>query len=135
MGSLYAVDVRVNNRTAPFIVDLGASGTILNFAMLRELYAGVRFNPSRASGAATGTRLNDINDNRERGQPIRVLRVKIGRAFWRRPILLVFDADIFRELGVANTPYGLLGADLLTDRSFALNFEKGVLHVERKAQR
>ncbi len=132
LGALYTVDVRVNNRTAPFIVDLGASGTILNFSMLRELYAGIRFNPSSASGAATGTRLNDINDKRDSGQLIRVLRIKIGRAYWRRPILLAFDAEIFRELGVASTPFGLLGADLLSDRSFSLNFEKGEFRAERK---
>jgi len=135
VGALYTIDVRVNNRTAPFIVDLGAAGTILNFAMLNELYAGVRFNPSRTSGAVTGSRLNDINDNRENGQFIRVLRVKIGRSHWRRPILFVFDAEIFRELGVASKPYGLLGIDLLQDRSFALDFKSGAFHIDRTPKR
>jgi len=130
-GSLYTIVAKLNSRPIPFILDLGASGTIINYPALRKLFSGVRLNQSRTAGSSPTSRLSDIHDGDGRARLVRVQRLKIGRQYWRKPHLIVYDAEIFRELRIAGDPYGLFGSDLLVGRSFALDFNRGRFYVER----
>ncbi len=129
-GVLYTIEARVNSRSYDFIVDLGASITLVNYPLLRSLLGGVRINDP----AASGSRVSDVNDTINRAQYIRVDRMRIGKANWRRPVFLVYDALIFRELGMGDTPFGLLGADLLKHRSFAFDFPGERFYVGPEAR-
>jgi hypothetical protein len=42
---------------------------------------------------------------------------------------LVYDAEIFQELGMGAKPYCLVGADLLRDRSFIFDFANEDFYV------
>ena len=130
-GALYVIKPKLNNRAIPFILDLGASGTIINYPALRSLFSGIRFNQPRTAGGATSSRLNDIHDGSNRARLVRIQRIKIGNQSWRKPELIAYNAEIFRELNVADEPYGLFGSDLLAGRSFALDFNRGRFYVER----
>ena len=130
-GELYVIKPKLNNRAIPFILDLGASGTIINYPALRSLFSGIRFNQPRTAGGATSSRLSDVHDGDGRARLVRIQRLRIGNQSWRKPELIAYNAEIFVELKVAGEPYGLFGSDLLQGRSFALDFERERFYVER----
>jgi len=129
-GALYTVEGYANSRLMRFIVDLGATGTIINRQALGRIArageAGVAFNP-RAS--QTGTRIVDALDETNRARPARIKRFRVGRTSWYDKIFFAYDAPIFEELGVQGEAYGLLGADLFHDRSFAMDFKGEQLFI------
>lgn len=128
-GMLYRVIVEMQGRPIPCIIDLGASGTLLNYSALRRLLTGVFVNGTRESGFSTGTRLKDIFNNTEIARLVEIRRLRIGGASWGRHKFIVFDAPIFEELGVKHTPFCLVGSDLMLDRSFIFDFEHELLYI------
>ena len=82
-------------------------------------------NPALATASAiasTASRLNDIFDNATSAVPVKIRRLKIGSARWGENIYLVYDAEIFSELGAESEPFCLVGMDLFTDRSIIFDF-------------
>lgn len=118
---LYTAQGLLNSRfKVRFMVDLGASGTVVNWATITN-EEGFRINL-----AATANRLRNritgaLDQDPTVARAVRVSRLKVGRQVWRRRVLTLHDAPIFEELGMKNTPFGLFGADLVRDRSFMLN--------------
>ena len=126
---LYQIYVRVGTSRIPCIIDLGATGTVFNTPALRSMLGGLRINGTREQGFTTGTRLNDIFDNKDTARAIRISRLKIGQTLWRNKIFIVYDAEIFKELGFDNKPFCLIGADLLAGRSFIFDFSGESLYI------
>jgi predicted aspartyl protease len=131
VGDLYTVEGSINTRRVRFLVDLGSGGTLINrqarsYIAARPSGLGVVLKPS--AGAGSG-RVKDALDKIQSTRPVVVGRLKIGRVSWNRRIFSVIDAPIFKDLGVDRHPFGLLGADLLVDRSFALDFGNGSLII------
>lgn len=131
---LYRVYLRINDARIPCIVDLGASGTLFNFAAYYRMASGVIINGDRRSGFSTGTRIRDVFDNRDRAQVVGINRVRMGTAAWTNKLYLVYDAQIFDELGVADKPFCLVGADLLANRSFIFDFANETLYIGPEAK-
>lgn len=134
-GMLYRVTVDMQGRPIPCLLDLGASGTLLNYPALKRLMTGIFINQSRDTGFSTGTRLNDIFANTEEARQVRVTRVRIGAATWRNRTFVVFDAPIFEELGVGRKPFCLVGSDLMIERSFMFDFAHEKLYIDRAKRR
>ncbi len=134
-GTLYRVTVDMHGRRIPCIIDLGASGTLINYRALRKMLTGFYINQPSQTGFSTGSRLRDIFDNIEIARLVQVRTLKIAGSKWRKPILTVFDAKIFEELGVDKAPFCLVGADLMTARSFIFDFANERLYVGPKAKR
>jgi len=134
-GTLYRITVNMHGRRMQCIVDLGASGTLMNYRALRRLLSGVFFNQSRETGFSTGSRLRDIFDHIEIARRVRVGTVKIAGAQWRKPVLVVFDAPIFEELGVDKMPFCLVGTDLMAEYNFIFDFAREQLYMGPKARR
>ncbi len=134
-GTLYRINVNVQRRRIPCIIDLGASGTLINNRALRRLLGGVVINGSRATGFSTGSRLTDIFDRVGVAKRVRIATIKIAKARWSKRVLIVFDAPIFEELGIHEKPYCLVGADLMTERSFIFDFAREQLYMGPKAKR
>ena len=130
-GTLYTLTARLNGKPVSFILDLGASGTLINYPALRTLFTGIRINKTASQGSSAGSRLNDIHGDDRQARLVRLQWIGIGRQKWKKPQILAYNAEIFGELGVANKPFGLFGADLLAGRSFALDFQGGQFYVER----
>jgi predicted aspartyl protease len=129
-GTLYTVEGKVKLRRVPFLFDLGASGTVLNRAaygaVVRAEYHIV-VGPSGRSG-----RLTDALNKSDEVRAVLINQFQVGKARWYRRIFFVLDALIFADIGHANTPFGLFGADLLHDRSFALDFADKKLFIGPK---
>ncbi|MFQ5562001.1 MAG: aspartyl protease family protein [Parvularculaceae bacterium] len=133
-GTLYRVTADMQGRPIPCLVDLGASGTMLNYHALRRLLSGIFINQPRETGFFTGTRLNDIFDNTEVARLVHVKRITIAGAKWRDKLLTVFDAPVFDELGVDNKPYCLIGSDLMLEFSFIFDFRRQLLYIGPQAR-
>lgn len=128
-GALYTVDGYANSRLARYIVDLGATGTIINKQALARISRNSIAVSVRPGSDRTSSRIIDALRNSTRQEDVVISRFKIGRTSWYDQVFTVYDAPIFEELGVAEKPYGLLGADLFHERSFALDFAGGKLHI------
>lgn len=131
---LYTVEGRVNSRRVRFLLDLGASGTVINrsgVAAVIKTGITVRVRPS---GGDAYDRITDALERSESARSLLVNRFKVGRNYWYRHRLLIHNAPIFRELGVHNEPFGLFGADLVRDRSFMLDFEGRKFRIGKRAK-
>jgi len=134
-STLYRITVNMYGRRIPCIIDLGASGTIVNYRALRRLYSGVYTGQSGRKGFSTGSRLSDIFENVEISRPVRIPIIKIANAQWRQHIVHAFDAPIFEELGVHRKPFCLVGTDLMAEHSFIFDFTHETLYMGPKARR
>ncbi len=134
-GTLYRISVSMHGRNVPCIIDLGASGTLINYKALRRMLGGVFINQPSDTGFSTGSRLRDIFDNIEIARQVRVRTIKIAGARWRKRVITVFDAQVFEELGVNKIPFCLVGADLMTERSFIFDYAHERLYMGPKAKR
>ena len=52
-----------------------------------------------------------------------------GRAAWRRKVYIVYDAQIFEDLGYENRPICLVGADMFAERSVIFDFAHETLYI------
>jgi hypothetical protein len=127
VGKVYTVDAFLDNSRVRFLLDLGASGTIINsVAKTSVKNRGVGI-VQRGSGADAASRIRDALDTREDAKSVVVRNFALSSVHWYRKLLVVNDAPIFRDLGVHRIAFGLFGADLLVDRSFILDFANGNL--------
>ena len=129
---LYILRARIRGKSYPFILDLGASGTIINYPALRDMLSTRRVS---VRSSATATRLPQVQDlfgNERETRLVRVKRIKLGNRSWRNVIVSVYNSEVFNELGLGDTPYGLLGADLFRNRRVVIDFPNNRLHVTRE---
>ena len=132
---LYTIEAKINSRRVRFLLDLGASGTVINRnAVGAVVRTGFRVS-IRPSGGEARDRITDALEKSEAATTMIVDRFKVGRNYWYRQKLLIHNAPIFRELGVHTQPFGLFGADLLRERSFMLDFEGGELRIGKRVRR
>lgn len=129
-AKLYTARGRVNGEPIDFIVDLGLATTLINYAAGDAMLASsIVVSPGRA--VTTGTRINDVFDDRTRANAGRFRTVSVGRKRWGNKVLWIYDAPLFDELGVQRLSYGLLGADLLTAQDLAVDFSEQRLYLGR----
>lgn len=126
-GPLFTTEVRLNGWSMPFMIDLGATGTIVNeVGAARGDNVGVQINDNTWTGAS---RVTDALSAKARARMALFQRMRIGGARWNRIALVVYDAPILEDLGVQGRPFGLIGAPLFADRSFAFDFKNGALFI------
>lgn len=133
-GELYTVEARVNSRQFRFMVDLGASGTLVNKKAAEKIVAASN---SMNVNSVAGSRLT-VTDALEKTLAAKAMiarRFQLGRKYWYRQYLSVRDAAIFDELGVQNEPFGLFGADLVREQNFALDFPNEKFWMGKKVKR
>ena len=132
-AKLYTITVKVGPARIPCVVDLGASGTVFNTPALRAMVAGVRYSTAEDRRLmTTGTHINDIFDISERVRPVRIQQLRIGGASWRNRVFVVYDAQIFADLGFERKPFCLVGADIFDNRNFMFDFSRQTLHIGPK---
>lgn len=129
-AELYTVRGRVNGEPIEFIVDLGLATTLINYAAADALFADT-LSVGAGRAGVTGTRFNDVFDDRTRVNTGLMRRTTVGTHKWLRRLFWIYDAPLFAELGVAKLAYGLLGADLMADQDFAIDFAAGRLYFGR----
>ncbi len=126
---LYTLRARVRGKLYPFILDLGASGTLINFPALQDMLTTRRVNVRSAGTTSRNPKVQDLFGNEQTSQLVRIQRIKVGRAVWRDHIVSVFNSEVFEELGVGEEPYGLFGADLIEDRGVVIDFPDRRIHL------
>ncbi len=129
---LFTLNGRINNKRVRLLVDLGASGTIVNRAAVSSIVrsTGVALRVRPPSGMER-TRITDALQRIESAKAIEVHRIQVGRHYWYNRILGVQDAEIFNELNVQYRPFGLFGADLVRGMSFALDFQGERIYIRK----
>jgi len=124
-GSLFTVVGFVERKPVRFIIDLGAAGTVIN-----RLAAGSMLQNRNELSLSLAPRLStapigqvaDALDEKIEAQTVMVRKFRLAGITWSRKVFIAHNAHIFAELDVDDEPFGLLGADLLRDRSFAIDF-------------
>lgn len=113
-GTFIEVPGSVNGAPeAPFVFDIGARGTVLNGAAARA--AGVRFAGAVDSPGSPG---------RHRARRGRVASFRVGSLKFVRPVLHQLDLPVFRHLGIAGQPGGLVGNDILARFRVAIDYAR-----------
>ena len=136
-GHIYSVNASIYGNAISMIVDLGAADAIMNYAGLRQ---SVKYtfwsdpDEMAGTGISLGAKYSDLFNNTERAKKVRFREMVIADIAWRYQTLVVLDALIFEELGVKEQPYGMLGADILLKRNFALDFQNKQLLIGPKAK-
>jgi len=128
-GELYRFTAIIGQHRIPFVLDLGAAGTIINYSALRKMMAGLHIDGSRDSGFSTGTRLNDIFSETDTARLVKIRLLRVGAASWRNLLYIVYDAPIFEELGANRRPLGFFGSDNFKGRSFVADFPNRELRI------
>lgn len=121
-GELYTLNAHLGRAAIPFLLDLGASGTIINHPAVRKYsnqYRTIEYGlyPTRAR-----ERIIDALGKTDTVQAYKVRRIKAGDAVWRNAVVYAHPAYIFDDLGVVNQPFGLFGSDMLAGHSFLIDF-------------
>jgi hypothetical protein len=129
-AELFTVEGRVNGEPVRFIVDLGLATTLINYAAGDAMFAGT-LSVTTGRTAVTGTRLDDVFDDRTKVNAGVLRTITVGAQRWSRKTVWIYDAPLFEELGVSRLAYGLIGADLLTRQDFAIDFEGERIYFAR----
>ncbi len=129
-AELFTVRGRVNGELMDFIVDLGLATTLINYAAGDAMFAN-RLVVGAGKAQTTGSRLEDVFDDRTKINAGTMRSVSVGRQRWSRKVVWIYDAPLFDELGVQRLPYGLIGADLLAAQDFAIDFSQRRIYFGR----
>ncbi|MFO1186422.1 MAG: retropepsin-like aspartic protease [Alphaproteobacteria bacterium] len=117
------VEARYAGYPATTLVDLGAGVSILTWELARHL-VNRKDMPSKNA--------EEVRDALGKGFPafrLEGLPVELARQRWRKEIALVADVPVFAILDMAGRPSAIVGAGLLKNNSFALDFEHRRLHI------
>ncbi|MEK7264692.1 MAG: aspartyl protease family protein [Pseudomonadota bacterium] len=133
-GSLYTAQGFINGSPATYIIDLGSVATLVNYEAAKSIFSGT-ISQGGASSVTSGSRLNDVFDDRTVTMTGRFKSIRVGSAIWRYVTVWLRDAPIFDELGVQTRPFGLLGADLLATQDFAIDFGENRLYISKINQK
>lgn len=128
-GGLYTLTGHSNNKPATYIIDLGATGTIINkqaFSRISQNSVAISVRP-RADRSTS--RIMDALKKATRQEDFVLAYFRIGRSQWYQQVFTIYDAPVFDELGVQRRPFGLLGAHLFHDRNFAFDFKGGHIYI------
>lgn len=120
---LWFIDARYVGERAKTLFDLGTGVTIMTWALARRLIPP-RDMPSRSD--------DEVHDALGKGLPafrLEGLPIEIAGRSWRKQIALVADVPVFDYLDFGDEPAGIIGASLLKDASFAIDFENQRLYV------
>lgn len=122
-AALYFFDIEFDNRTIPAVLDLGAGINMVNWAAARNL--GITPTDPRYQQELSGTLESAPISAR-----FKYDEVTTGDIVWRDEPFLVVDLDIFTMLGHGDTPFAVIGAGLLSQRDFIIDFARSRLLVK-----
>ena len=125
-GSL-ALEIDMGGVMIPFMVDTGASDTVINTAGAEILLR-----------SATGIRTEKISAVAGRGRTVVRERLilpefVLGDRAFEKTNIYVADVPVFRLLGAARVPAVILGMNVLNQQDFALDFQNWRLYLRSHA--
>jgi hypothetical protein len=117
------LEARFERKRSRALLDLGSGLTILNWPLARNL----GFHESQFSRPPV-----QVQDLLGRVSPMFILKglhAQLGNRRWSDHRAVVADARLFELVGLANRPASIVGAGLLKDESFAVDFARKRLHI------
>jgi predicted aspartyl protease len=134
-GEMFVLAGMVDRKPADLMLDLGANVTIVNSHVFEQ-------RDTRRPRSAVGVqrdryaaRIIDALEESAAGVRVIIRDLQAGTSVWNDLNIVVHNASVFEELGRAEEPFGLFGADMLTGRSFVLDFANDLLLVSRSDAR
>ncbi|MFZ1989720.1 MAG: retropepsin-like aspartic protease [Alphaproteobacteria bacterium] len=125
-ANFWFIDADYNGIRAKTLFDLGI-GTSLVTWRLAEAILPLAKMPRKQD--------ERVRDALGKGLPafrIEDITIAVAGHYWLYNTVLVADAPIFQRLDVAYLPIGVIGAGILSDKSFALDFESQRLYIAPK---
>ncbi len=123
-----ALTVRIGDLDVPAIIDTGASESVLNSALIRQLS---RLTPDHIPEVEDTERLSlEAGAGTLRGRRGRLKAIIMGPQTYRDVPVVVADLPIFTLLGARQAPAMIMGMDLLGRQDFAVDFQRYELWVE-----
>jgi hypothetical protein len=115
---LFVVEVNFGaGRRVPFLLDTGGVVTACNFPTADYL----QIVPPRARRPDRQP-LADVHGEEVETYALTARMFEVGGIPYPLHTLAISDAEFFRQIGFAATPFGVLGLDTLQRRSFAIDF-------------
>lgn len=124
---IYIVNVLIEGRKTPFLLDSGTSATLCNVPAIEHL----KTDPPIKQAARNKTELTDIHGDVSSSYIVQGLRLKIGSIKLLERPLLVADTPFFEQIGYKEKPFGLLGLDYLLQQPIAIDFTRHILFLKR----
>ena len=124
-ASFWSVQAEFSDLKALSLLDLGTGVTIIDWDLSRDLLPRARM-PEQHD--------DKVRDALGKGFPafrIEGVTVRLAGYYWINQDLLVADLPVLKLLGVVGQPISVIGAGLLKERSFALDFKNERLYVGR----
>jgi hypothetical protein len=122
-ANFWFVDADYNGVRAKTLFDLGIGTSLVTWNLAEAILPRAKM-PRKQD--------ERVRDALGKGLPaFRIEDITIGVAghFWLYNSVLVADAPVFQKLDVASLPLGVIGAGLLAQNSFALDFENQRLYI------
>ena len=122
-ANFWFVDADYNGRRATTLFDLGLGTSLVTWSLAEAIVPSDKM-PRRQD--------DRVRDAFGKGLPaFRIEDVTIGVAghFWLYNSVLVADAPVFQRLNVGTPSIGVIGAGILAQNSFALDFENARLYI------
>ncbi|MEZ5921193.1 MAG: aspartyl protease family protein [Parvularculaceae bacterium] len=128
--TLFTLRGSIRKRTVNFLIDIGSGSTMLNYKAASAVFAGT-VRRTGAEGMTTGSRLKDVFDEKQALRTALIETMRVGPVAFDNAGVWVYDAPIFKELGVNRTSFGLFGADLILRQNFVLDFGNEAIYFAK----
>ncbi len=122
---LIFVKSTINGYRIPALFDTGSQISIMNPAGITKLAGGIKLGRSPTSSRI----YRDILSEAYLNKFVRVLNYRIGRRKWKKTIFLIADMTPLKVLGLEDDPLIIAGANLVNDRSFAIDYANNKLFI------
>ncbi len=122
---LYLLPGDISNHRFEMLLDTGSEISIGNFALLERILVA----PRVVDLGATATRFNDVFDRTVEIYDLRYSNLGSSGISWGDGHMYFTEAQIFRDLGYQDASFAILGNDVLTGRSIAIDFVGLTIHA------
>lgn len=121
----------IDGQTIPVLIDTGTTPSIVNWeaAEVSDFLEQLRRHLRRKYQIAGAI---DSFPPRVRA---RMPTIRIGRHYWDSPVVLVLDLEPLDVLGGDGRPLIIAGADMLSKRSFMIDFENNEMFISPQTDR
>ena len=122
-ANFWFIDALYNGVPAKTLFDLGMGTSLVTWTLAEKILPRAKM-PRKED--------ERVRDALGKGLPaFRIEAITIGAAghFWLNANVLVADAPVFKRLDVAGQSIGVIGAGILSQNSFAIDFENRRLYI------
>lgn len=122
-ANFWFIDAEYNGVRAKTLFDLGMGTSLVTWSLAEAIVPRARM-PRKEDD-----RVRDALGKGLAAFRIEDLTIGVAGHYWINTTVLVADAPVFQKLGVARQPIGVIGAGILDENSFAVDFKNQRLYI------